>query len=110
MDCSNCHVDGTKDWQTAMLAVGDPSRQPWVSEPRCGTCHHNPGHEYEQPGVLFRNSVGHGGLFCEACHNSTHAITMATDAADNVQSISLQNHAGSIRKCTVCHAEQPKGQ
>ncbi len=109
MNCSDCHSGGTKDWEAAMLAVADPGRQPWVSEPRCGTCHKQPGYEFEQEGVLYRNSKGHGGLYCEACHNSTHAITPAMDEADNVQSVTLQHHAGAIRKCTICHEEQPSG-
>ncbi len=109
MTCYNCHAGGAKDPETAMLAVGDPAREPWVTEPRCDDCHHRKGYEYEQAGTLFRNSKGHGGVFCEGCHNSTHAITPANDAADNVQSIALQHHAGSIDKCTVCHAVRPPG-
>ncbi len=107
MTCYNCH--GGKTPETAMLAVGDAARQPWVTLPRCDNCHHRQGYEYEQPGVLFRNSKGHGGVFCEACHNSTHAIVAALDDADNVQSVEQQSHPGTIRKCTVCHGEQPKG-
>ena len=28
-------------------------------------------------------------------------------AADNVQAINVQGHAGTIDKCTVCHSRQP---
>ncbi len=107
MTCKSCHAPQAADWVAAMEVVAAPDREPWVSEPRCENCHRRAGSEYEQAGALFRNSKGHGGMFCEACHDSTHAITPARDAADNVQSISLQNHPGAIRKCTVCHLEQP---
>ncbi len=111
MQCNNCHAQGVapKDIEGWLLAVGDPARRPWVDLPRCDNCHRHPGWDYEQSGMLFKNSVGHGGLYCEACHNSTHAIVPAEDAADNVQSIALQHHAGTIRKCDVCHAYVPYG-
>jgi hypothetical protein len=107
--CYNCHAGGTTDPSAAMDAIADPSRQPWVTEPRCGDCHHTAGHDYEQAGLLFRDSKGHGGMFCEACHGSTHAITPTMTKADNVQSIIRQGFTGPIRKCTVCHREQPTG-
>lgn len=97
--CVSCHGD--------MAAVANPARRPWVDEPQCGSCHQVPGHEYEQPGVLYRDSVGHGGVKCEACHGSPHAITPTRQPNDNVQAIALQNHAGVIDRCTVCHTTQP---
>ncbi len=115
MTCMNCHARGQDptDSQACMLAVGSSARAPWSSEPRCGDCHprkaNEKGHEYEQSNTLFRNSKGHGGIFCEACHGSTHAITPAMTAADNVQAILQQNHAGPIKTCTVCHITQPRG-
>lgn len=95
MWCTNCHGD--------MRAVGNEDRMPWVDEPRCGdtACH---GPQYaENPGTLYRNSTGHGGLYCEACHNSTHAILPSREARDNLQTIALQGYAGSVAECTVCH-------
>lgn len=100
MTCYSCH--------TSMEAVGDPSRKPWVDEPRCGDCHHVAGHQYEQPGVLFRDSVGHNGVKCIACHGSPHAITPSMNPRDNVQAIALQGVAGPIGlNCTVCHTSKP---
>lgn len=99
MTCNNCHI--------SMEAVGSPNRRPWVDEPRCGSCHNVAGHEYEQPGVLYRDSVGHHGVKCIACHGSPHAIGPSTIAPDNVQPIALQGHAGVIDTCTVCHRSQP---
>ncbi len=99
MKCESCHG--------GMKAVGNPNRTPWVDEPSCGSCHHVPGHEYEQPGVLFRNSVGHGGVKCIVCHNSPHAIVATTTDRDNQQSLRVQGHTGTLNTCTVCHSQQP---
>lgn len=99
MNCLSCHV--------SMAAVGNPARKPWVDEPRCDSCHKVTGHQYEQPATLYRNSRGHMGIHCAACHNSPHAITPTVVNADNVQAIQLQGHAGTINTCTVCHREKP---
>lgn len=99
LTCTNCHG--------GMTDVANASRKPWVDEPRCGDCHHVKGHEYEQPGKLFRDSVGHNGVKCIVCHNSPHAITPSTNPRDNVQAIALQGHAGPIDTCTVCHTQRP---
>ena len=97
--CTDCHGD--------MTAVADPARTPWVTEPRCGTCHNVPGHQYEQAGTLYRNSRGHSNVHCPACHGSPHAITPSVMAVDNAQAIALQGHAGVIDTCTVCHTQPP---
>jgi hypothetical protein len=54
---------------------------------------------------LYRVSTGHGGLFCEACHGSTHAEwpTANPNANDNVTANQLQGHSGYIAECQVCH-------
>lgn len=99
MTCTNCH-GGTAQ-------VADPSRRPWIDEPKCGSCH---GAQYaEEAGKLYRNSVGHGGLYCEACHGSPHAILPSLEPNDNIQNIALQGHAGTLSDCTVCHASVPNG-
>jgi hypothetical protein len=99
LTCESCHV--------SMSAVADPNRHPWVDEPRCGTCHQVPGHEYEQANTLYRNSKGHNQVHCYACHGSPHAITPTVTAADNAQAIAIQGHAGTIDTCTVCHVSRP---
>ena len=45
---------------------------------------------------LYRFSKGHGGLQCSACHGSTHAEYPSSHANDNLQSIALQGHAGTL--------------
>jgi len=93
MTCQDCHG--------SMKAVADTNREPWVDLPRCGDCH---GDQYaEEPGKLFRQSKGHGGLYCEACHGSPHAILPSTESRDNIQVIRLQGYADTLRECSVCH-------
>jgi hypothetical protein len=99
LSCHDCH--GT------MTDVGNSARSPWTDEPRCGDCHNVAGHEYEQTGVLYRNSVGHNGIMCAACHGSPHAITPTVQSDDNIQAITLQGHSGTIDTCTVCHTTPP---
>jgi hypothetical protein len=95
--CTNCHGD--------MQSIARESRTPWLDEPRCETCH-DPAYA-ENSGELYRFSIGHGGLYCESCHNSTHAILPSREARDNLQSIALQGHDGAIGECTVCHLTSP---
>jgi hypothetical protein len=56
---------------------------------------------------LFRYSIGHGGLRCEACHGPTHAEYPSLQANDNLQSEQLQGHVGVLADCTACHATTP---
>jgi len=99
LTCIICHG--------SMAEVGAPTRSPWVEEPRCDSCHTRAGFEFEQPNTLYRNSLGHRGISCEACHGSPHAIGPAVTARDNVQAISQQGYAGTINNCLVCHRTQP---
>ena len=52
---------------------------------------------------LYRFSKGHGGLQCEACHGSTHAEYPSAHRNDNLQSIALQQHEGTLSECSACH-------
>lgn len=99
IQCITCHGD--------MATVGNPARQPWIDEPKCSSCHSRPGFDFEQPGKLFKDSIGHGGVHCAACHGPPHAITPAVTDVDNMQAISYQGHSGVIDTCTVCHSVQP---
>jgi hypothetical protein len=59
--------------------------------------------------VLYRLSKGHGGVFCEGCHGSTHAEwpvqpdSGVSVANDNMAALKLQLHTGKIIECTACH-------
>ncbi|MCA9239854.1 MAG: hypothetical protein KDA37_06630 [Planctomycetales bacterium] len=99
--CNDCHGN--------MTAVANPARRPWIDEPTCGSCHkaRQPEFDFEEPGRLFKESRGHGGVYCASCHGSPHAVGPAVTPQDNVQAISLQGHAGPISDCTVCHTTPP---
>lgn len=101
MSCVNCHGDE--------FAVANVNRRPWVDEPSCASCHKSrkPNFDFEEPGKLFRNSKGHGGVACAVCHGSPHAITPTVTEADNVQANLLQGFSGVIRDCKVCHIKTP---
>ena len=60
------------------------------------------------PGAsLYRFSRGHGGLYCAACHGSTHAEFPSAHDNDNLYSQQLQGHAGVLAECTACHSTMP---
>ena len=113
-------------------------RTPWLNEPKCQSCHtgdavshlgstirqttaYDPADPAATPTVatnkrfaeenntLYRNSLGHGGMACEACHGSTHAEWPVGDpnANDNIAAIQLQGHTGPIIECKTCHADGP---
>jgi hypothetical protein len=96
--CTFCHGD--------MTAVGNPGRRPWIDEPRCADCHSRTGFEFEQAGTLYRDSKGHMGIHCEACHGSPHAITPTITWRDNEQAITVQGSAGILQDCMVCHVHE----
>lgn len=102
--CQDCHGSVSQVGHSI-----DSGREPWLEEPSCGaaSCH---GPNYaEEPGKLFRNSRGHGGLFCSTCHGSPHAIFPSDNPRDNVQNIALQGYAGTLSDCSVCHGYLPAG-
>jgi len=126
ISCQSCHGN--------MKAVGSATRQGWFNEPTCESCHNSaaPGkraisgidatgkaivptdHTFATnantpvPGLnLYRFSKGHGGLQCEACHGATHAEYPSTHADENLQSIAVQGHAGTVAECKACHTTVP---
>lgn len=102
--CQTCHGSVTNVGET--ISSG---RIPWLQEPACGALQcHGPNYA-EEPGRLFRQSRGHGGLFCSACHGSPHAILPSSVDRDNVQNVALQGYAGTLNKCEVCHGYTPSG-
>ena len=60
----------------------------------------------ENTDTLYRFSKGHGGIACEGCHGSTHAIwpNATASANDNVAATQLQGHGGTVIECGACHA------
>ncbi|MCX6266624.1 MAG: T9SS type A sorting domain-containing protein [Bacteroidetes bacterium] len=102
--CQDCHGSVSNVGHSI-----DSGRNPWLQEPSCGaTSCHGPNYA-EEPGKLFRNSKGHGGLFCSTCHGSPHAILPTGNDRDNVQNIALQGFSGTLSDCSVCHGYMPTG-
>lgn len=97
LTCLNCHGSMETVAQNA---------NPWLNEPRCDSvvCH---GSQFAQDQALYRHSTGHGGLSCEACHDSTHAIAPSLQLNDGIKFMALQGQPGPLLHCTVCHATQP---
>ena len=102
--CTDCH--GTIANVASTIQSG---RRPWLDEPKCATsgCHLT--RYAEETGKLFRESKGHGGLYCSACHGSPHAITPTVIDGDNAQNLALQGFAGPLKDCKVCHGVNPTG-
>jgi hypothetical protein len=98
-DCIDCHGG---------LSQVAQNPKPWEIEPRCDNsqCH---GIAYAQDQDLYRMSKEHGGVYCEACHDSTHAIAPSREANDAIKFVGWQGHNGPIDTCTVCHASWPTG-
>ena len=94
LTCIDCHGN--------MEAVSE-NPKPWLNEPRCDTCHK--GFIYDQP--LYRNSKGHGGIYCEGCHDSPHAIAPSREGRDGLKFLNLQGAPGPLSKCLLCHKTQP---
>jgi hypothetical protein len=100
--CQNCH--GTVKQVGESISSG---REPWLEEPSCGSTNCHGANYAEEPGKLFRNSKGHGGLYCSACHGSPHAIFPTVNPRDNVQNEALQGFSGTLTDCSVCHGYMP---
>ncbi len=126
MQCQSCH--GT------MSAVGKSGRDGWLDEPDCQSCHHDGKRETTAVSDMFsgtlkasldqrfatnantpmagkklyRFSRGHGDMQCSSCHGSTHAIYPSSKAEDNIQSIAIQGHKGTIGECLSCHTSMPQ--
>ena len=101
--CQNCHTGtavanaGQIRFTTVFTAGGlprDPVDPLFATEPNV------PAAGFD----LYRFSFGHGGLACESCHGSTHAIFPSSHVNDNVQSVQLQGHVGALAECLTCHA------
>jgi hypothetical protein len=101
-NCQSCHTGthtnnaGQLRFLSSFLADGSV-REP--ADARFATTPDAPA-----PGVsLFRFSKGHGGLTCSACHGSPHAVYPTSERNDNIQSLKLQGHVGTISDCSSCH-------
>lgn len=104
--CDNCHT-GTATLNSGQIrftsAFDGSGNLRTAADPTFAT-----NNDVPAPGFnLYRFSFGHGGLACEACHGSTHAIAPSTHLNDNVQAIALQGHEGTLVECATCHRTAP---
>lgn len=98
-NCSTCHGSMTNVAST----IESGSRIPWAGEPQCIKCHTGIS-GLESGTALYRNSEGHGNLYCSACHGSPHAMYPSREAKDNYQPDQYQGTPiKSIGSCGVCH-------
>ncbi len=99
-NCTLCH--GTMANIASTIAAG---RVPWTSEPQCVTCHAGID-DVNTNSELFKDSRGHGNMYCSACHGSPHATFPSRVASDNYQSVQYQGFSSKIKtigSCGVCH-------
>lgn len=104
--CQNCHTgtashnNGEIRYTTVYSAPGIPREavdQTFATNPN------TPATDLS----LYRFSKGHGGLYCQACHGSTHAEFPSLHDNDNLYSIQHQGHEGMLIECLACHATMP---
>lgn len=96
-NCTTCHGD--------LANVGmsiEQGRIPWANEPACATCHTGVA-GLDTGTTLYRNALGHGGMYCASCHSSPHAMVPSRVVTDNYQALQYMGKAKTIGDCGVCH-------
>lgn len=108
--CQACHTGDALDHLEGAGLVTSPDgirlRQAWrTGDPAASAILATNRRFAENADTLYRNSTGHGGMACWACHGSPHAEWPNEDpnANDNVAATQLQGHAGTIVECATCH-------
>ena len=105
-NCTACH--GTMANVASTIAAG---RTPWVGEPTCVSCHKGVT-GIDTGTALYKNSHGHGNLYCSACHGSPHAMIPSLNIKDNYQALQYQGSTRpvkSIGSCGTCHVSSRGG-
>ncbi|MDY6993813.1 MAG: hypothetical protein SVR94_14590, partial [Pseudomonadota bacterium] len=120
--CQSCHIgdavtieqidtsdfimaaDGIRLLQAYRRSDADQAQLPFIQAPTS---------RFAENQRLYRFSSGHGGVMCNGCHGSTHAIWPVQPsgddpnspflANDNLAAIGLQGHSGTLSECTICH-------
>jgi len=108
--CQSCHTGDALDHVAGNGTVPAPDgirlRRTWrENDPAASPILAGNPRFAEEPGTLYRESKGHGGLACWACHGSPHAEWPVADPAanDNLAAVQLQGHVGTIAECATCH-------
>jgi NAD-dependent dihydropyrimidine dehydrogenase PreA subunit len=105
-NCTTCH--GSMANVASTISAG---RIPWANEPNCVSCHTGVS-GVDTGTALYRNSHGHGNLYCSACHGSPHAMVPSLNAKDNYQELQYQGSTRpvkSIGSCGICHKSSRGG-
>jgi hypothetical protein len=103
-NCTTCHGD-----MSHVASTVSTGRVPWESEPKCVTCH-DATSGVETGDLLYRNSKGHGNVYCAACHGSPHAMYPSSLTKDNYQPKQyMGDKIKSMGSCGVCH-ESSRGE
>lgn len=100
-NCTNVNCHGSM--ATMATSITNGTKTPWLTEPRCANCHTGVA-EVDTGTTLYRNAIGHGGIYCAGCHGSPHAMVPSRQASDNYQSQQYQTRTKSIGSCGVCHS------
>jgi predicted CxxxxCH...CXXCH cytochrome family protein len=100
-NCSNVNCHGSMTTVASSITSG--SRIPWANEPKCVNCHAGIA-EVDTGTTLYRNAIGHGGIYCAGCHGSPHSMVPSRQGSDNYQAIQYQSRAKTIGSCGACHA------
>ena len=109
--CQSCHTgDATANLAGLPGAVvaddGVRLLQAYLTGDAAASPIQAPDSPFAESESLYRLSSGHGGVMCEGCHGSTHAIwpNPVVAANDNLAAMQLQGHRGTLSECTTCHA------
>jgi len=115
--CQSCHTGDalTPNHPAGAIVASDGIRlaQAYVKDDITATPITEMASRFAENQSLYRLSgnddgtkKGHGGVMCEGCHGSTHAIWPNANpfANDNVTATQLQGHTGAVTECTTCHA------
>jgi hypothetical protein len=109
--CQSCHTGDANTYLTGPNLAADPNwpfrlRQAYESDNNSASPLLASNKRFaEDTHRLYRFSKGHGGILCEGCHGSTHAVWPNADAGanDNLASEMLQGYMGTIIECSTCH-------
>ena len=135
LGCQDCHGGLLAVGAVYPLTSTGQPREPWKDLPKCQSCHtgddvshlgadlilrlaYNPADPAATPilatnkrfaesdTTLYRLSLGHHGVACEACHGSPHAEWPTRPGTnDNLTPTQIQGHTGPIIECTACHGQ-----
>ena len=116
--CQSCHTGDAvnKNHPAGAIVANDGIRLKQAYVHDANTPISSPNSRFAENESLYRlsgntnhqsSNQGHGGIMCEGCHNSTHAIwpNPNINANDNLASTQLQGHAGTIIQCDTCHTQ-----